>query len=341
MGCERNADAVRMVSYAPLLAHVEGRTELAGAPPPWHGMIYFDGTRVFGTASYHLWKLFSRNRPGFSVKTDVTFPEAKPLTITGQIGVGTWDVTAEFKDVRVERGGTVVYESNIAAATNGWSSERGRWETSDGVYRQSRRGQGLSYYGEPDWTDYTLSLKARKLSGGEGFLIVFGRKGADKYWWNLGGWGNTQHAIEFNQTPVGRPVRGRIENDRWYDIKIALNGNRVRCYLDGELIHDTTATQPPIFFALAGREEGSRDVILKAINTSEQEVTAKLMLRGTGEVAGDAIVTVLESASLGDNNSLEDPTRLVPMESRIVNAGVEFSHHFSPRSLTVLRLKAH
>jgi alpha-L-arabinofuranosidase len=82
-------------------------------------------------------------------------------------------------------------------------------------------------------------------------------------------------------------------------------------------------------------------VILKAINTSEQEVTAKLMLRGTGEVAGDAIVTVLESASLGDNNSLEDPTRLIPRESRIVNAGVEFSHRFSPRSLTVLRLKTH
>ena len=51
MGCERNGDVVRMVSYAPLLANVEGRTELTGAPPPWHAMIYFDGTRVFGTAS--------------------------------------------------------------------------------------------------------------------------------------------------------------------------------------------------------------------------------------------------------------------------------------------------
>jgi len=52
MGCERNADAVQMVSYAPLLAHVDGRTW------DWHGMIYHDGTRVFGTVSYYLWKLF-------------------------------------------------------------------------------------------------------------------------------------------------------------------------------------------------------------------------------------------------------------------------------------------
>ena len=63
MGCERNADTVQMVSYAPLLANLEGRTALTGAPPPWHAMIYFDGTRVFGTASYYLWKLFGTNRP--------------------------------------------------------------------------------------------------------------------------------------------------------------------------------------------------------------------------------------------------------------------------------------
>src|SRR2546423_10072193 len=63
LGCERNADVVRMVSYAPLLANVDGRTALAGSPPPWHAMIYFDGNRVFGTASYYLWKLFGNNRP--------------------------------------------------------------------------------------------------------------------------------------------------------------------------------------------------------------------------------------------------------------------------------------
>ena len=74
MGVERNADVVRMVSYAPLLANVHGRTELAGAPPPWHGMIYFDSSRVFGTVSYQLWKLFGENRPSRTVKTDVTFP---------------------------------------------------------------------------------------------------------------------------------------------------------------------------------------------------------------------------------------------------------------------------
>jgi alpha-L-arabinofuranosidase len=339
LGCERNADVVRMVSYAPLLAHVEGRTELTGAPPPWHGMIYFDGTRVFGTASYHLWKLFSQNRPNCAIKMELTFPNTKPAVVAGQIGVGTWDATAEFKDIRVVRDERVLYQSDFFQSAQDWKPEGGQWNMSDGVYRQNRRGLGLSYVGDEQWSDYTLTLKARKLSGGEGFLIVFGRKDGDKYWWNLGGWGNSQHAIEFNQTPAGRPVRGRIENDRWYEIKIALSGNRIRCYLDGELLHDATAPSAQKFFATSGRDDHTGEIILKAINTGDNSVSASLKLLGVERVLGDATVTVLQSASLSDNNSLEKPTQVVPKESHIQNAGTDFSHDFAPHSFTVLHLK--
>ena len=339
LGCERNADVVQMVSYAPLLAHVEGRTELTGAPPPWHGMIYFDGTRAFGTASYHLWKLFGRNRPGYTIKTEVTFPDAKPIVVAGQIGVGTWDATAEYKDVRIEREGQVLQEVSFAQGAEGWKTDGGQWNVADGVYRQARRGQGLSYLGDETWMDYTLSLKARKLSGGEGFLIVFGRRGADKYWWNLGGWGNTQHAIEFNQTPVGRPARGRIENDRWYDIKIALNGKQIRCYLDGELIHDATAPSTQKFYVVSGKDEETGDVIVKAINTADQKISASLKLTGVERVVLNATVTVLHSASVSDNNSLDEPTKVAPKESRLENASTDFAHEFPAHSFTVLRLK--
>jgi alpha-L-arabinofuranosidase len=89
IGCERNSDLVHMVSYAPLLGHVDGRTELAGAPPPWHAMIYHDSTRVFGTVSYYLWKEFGLNVPTYNVEKKVV--DANPQTqIVGNVGVGTW-----------------------------------------------------------------------------------------------------------------------------------------------------------------------------------------------------------------------------------------------------------
>lgn len=333
MGCERNADVVQMISYAPLLAHVNGRTW------DWHGMIYHDGTRVFGTASYYLWKLFGLNRPSYTARTDVNIEETEPPAIAGAIGVGAWNTSAEFKDIRVEKDGQVLYASDFSQDTVDWSPAGGEWTIQDGAYRQNRQEVALSYFGDESWSDYTLTLKARKVRGAEGFLVVFGRKGESKYWWNLGGWGNREHAIELNQSPVGRHVEGRIETDRWYDVKVELVGNRIRCYLDGELVHDETAPTTERFYATAGRDEASGDLILKAINTASESVAARLVLQGTDNVEPDALVTVLTSARLSDNNSLEEPNRVAPVERKIDAAAGEFMHEFPANSLTILRIK--
>jgi alpha-L-arabinofuranosidase len=340
MGCERNADVVRMVSYAPLLANVEGRTELTGAPPPWHAMIYFDGTRAFGTASYYLWKLFGENRPANCVQTEVSFPDAKPVVVAGQIGVGTWADTAEFKDVRVEKDGKVLYQSDFSTNADGWQQGGGRWAVHDGVYRQGQRGQGFSYFGDENWSDYTLSLKAQNTGGAEGFLIVFGRKGGERYWWNIGGWGNSQHAIEYNQTPVGSPVQGQIERNHWYDVKIELSGARIRCYLDGKLVHDATVPRAQKFFAVAGPDASSGDLIVKAINLGSDAVSAQLKLSGLHPISNEAEMTVLTSGSPSDNNSLGNPTKVQPVESSLKIAGDDFKHEFPGNSLTVLKLKS-
>lgn len=339
LGCERNADVVKMVSYAPLLGHVDGRTELTGAPPPWHAMIYFDGTRAYGTASYYLWKLFGVNRPDHSLATALSFPDAKPFVITGQIGLGTWADTAEFKDVRVEKAGQALYASEFTKGTAGWQPDNGRWSVEAGAYRQGRRGQGFSYFGDESWSDYTLTLKARKLSGAEGFMIVFGRKSGERFWWNLGGWGNTQHGLEFNQTPVGRPVRGHIETNRWYDVKIELSGKQIRCYLDGELIHEAAATAPETFFTVAGRETATGDVLIKAINLGATAVPALIRLDGVTPATTGHTLTVLTADQLSDNNTLSDPQRVIPKDGGIGVSGRSFPHEFPAYSLSVLRLK--
>lgn len=64
IGLERNADLVRICSYAPLFVNVNDRS--------WPvNLIEFDTARVVGRTSYHVEKLFSSNRPDEVLKTTV------------------------------------------------------------------------------------------------------------------------------------------------------------------------------------------------------------------------------------------------------------------------------
>jgi alpha-L-arabinofuranosidase len=333
MGLERNGDVVRQVSYAPLLANVRGRTD-------WHGMIYFDTTRCFGTVSYYLWKLFGENRPAFTVATDVSLDTAALARIAGGIGVGTWQTSAEYKDIRVEKDGQVLYASDFSKGPDAWTTDGGNWSVVDGAYRQGEETVGLSFFGDENWDDYTLTLKARKLGGPEGFLICFGRKNQERNWWNIGGWGNTEHAIEFNQNSVGRHVPGSIETGRWYEVKVQLSGSRIRCYLDGKLIHDETISTPERFFALAGKDEPSGDMVLKAINAGTEPVSARVNMKGAARFPAEAQVTVLKSEHGADNNSLDDPRRIAPTVSTLAIPANTFTHEFPPLSFTVIRVPA-
>ena len=65
-GLERNADLVRLASYAPLFAHVDA---WQWAPD----LIWFDNLRSYGTPSYHVQKLFGTN----------TGTRILPVTING------------------------------------------------------------------------------------------------------------------------------------------------------------------------------------------------------------------------------------------------------------------
>lgn len=58
------------------------------------------------------------------------------------------------------------------------------WEVRDGAYQQtSRDGADLrAMAGDVKWTDGTLSVKARKIEGDEGFIVMFRAKD-DAHWY--------------------------------------------------------------------------------------------------------------------------------------------------------------
>ncbi|MCA1619985.1 MAG: carbohydrate binding domain-containing protein [Acidobacteria bacterium] len=92
-------------------------------------------------------------------------------------------------------------------------------------------------------------------------------------------------------------------------------------------------------YASASLDEGSGEVIVKVVNTSSSRREVRINLAGAGGVRGGKALT-LASSDLKAENSLDEPTRLSPVEKPLTATGTEFTHAFAPNSLTVLRVAA-
>jgi alpha-L-arabinofuranosidase len=236
-----------------------------------------------------------------------------------------------------------LFESDFSKDSKGWKllGDGAEWKVQDGALRQNAEKEFIrALAGDKKWTDYTLTLKARKISGAEGFLVMFRINGNDdRIWWNLGGWGNTQDAIEAGGTQDGKP--GHIDADRWYDIKVTVSGAHVKCWLDGEVVHDIdfdAGGKVTSIYATAATDEKSGEIILKVVNANMQPLETEIALNGAN-VNGSGSATVLTSESGADENSIEEPAKVSPKTEPVNFSGTTLKRTFPGNSFTVLRLK--
>jgi alpha-L-arabinofuranosidase len=337
-GLERNSDVVLMASYAPLLVNLNHRA--------WNpDLINFDSSKWYGLPSYYVQQLFAENRGDVYLPTAVQAPVVDPPIVGGKIGVGTWNTSAEFKDVQVTSpDGKVLFQSDFSHGTQGWDllGDGAEWKAQDGALRQTAEREFIrALAGDSHWTNYTLTLKARKISGSEGFLILFHINGNDdRTWWNIGGWNNTQDAIECGGTIDSKP--SHIETGRWYDLKLTVSGKNVKCWLDGELIHDTSYDEGGTvnsLYATAATDAQSGDVIVKVVNTSATALETQINLDGAAGLTGKGTSTVLASDSPLDENSLKEPAKVSPKTEPVTFAGPSITRSLPGNSFTVLRLQ--
>lgn len=146
-----------------------------------------------------------------------------------------------------------------------WNSPKGNWRLEDADLVSEFSGMDAQITtGLPSWSGYVFSVDARKVSGAEGFLVLFAAADADNfYWWNLGGWGNRYSGVEREVNGSRSFVEGtrtetRIEPDRWYRIEIALQGRHVTCSLDGRVV--TSFDSPVDLHGFVGLGSWSTDV---------------------------------------------------------------------------------
>ncbi len=340
---ERNGELVHLSSYAPLLSK-QGRTQ-------WRpDLIYFDNVSITPSINYYVQQLFSMNCGDFYLPTTVKIqtPESQTesSTIPNGVLLGTWNTQARFDNVKVLNGTETVLDESSDSAADGWNSMSGQWSVVGSVHSQ-RSGEtpALSMYAfDGKQSNYMITLKAMKTSGAEGFLIGFGALDAENYYWlNLGGWGNTSHCLQKTidgaQSSFGPSISGKIDSNRWYDIKIQVDGKQIQCYLDGQLIIDVTDRgfiKTPDVAASTVRDAETGDVIIKIVSKADDAVKTTIDLSSVGPFEPKAVCTILSGDPMAENRFGQTPV-VLPKESEIEVSKV-LDYEIPPHSFSVIRI---
>lgn len=337
-GLERNADVVKLASYAPLLAnedYVQWRPDL----------VWFNNRASWNSANYEVQKLFMNNVGDRVVPSKATTTPDVSGPIAGAVGLSTWATSAAYDDVKVTAAdGATLLSDDFSGDASKWThTGAGSWSVQDGQYVQTDAAaeNTMVQAGDPFWHDYDLHVKATKKSGKEGFLVAFGVKDTGNYyWWNLGGWNNTQSAVE-QAVDGGKGTlltkAGSIETGRAYDIDVKVRGRQVTLYLDGQEWGGFTDDKPAEpFRQVVTKDARTGDLIVKVVNAQPAEARTAIDLGGA-RVASTARVTTLAADQDAVNTETDAP--VTPATSTFSGVTDRFTYTFPANSVTFLRLK--
>lgn len=345
-GLERNGDVVELASYAPLFGNI---TSNQWTPD----MLWFKNDGIWKSVNYYVQKLFSNNKSDKVLNSTLTGSSLISVNLSGKAGVGTWMTSATFDNIKVENNetGEELYYDDFSSDTLGsLETIEGSWSIEDGQLKQSRTGNprntitgDAAFLGDVNWTNYTLTLTATKLSGDEGFLIPFAVKDENNYYhWNLGGWGNTVSCLEqissgSKSGQIAATVQNcKIETGKAYEIRIVVKDNKIECYLDGKGLINYTVPKVESVFQVTGLADNG-DMIVKIVNVSDKEQNIMIQTNDLQVTGSSAQAYVLAAESLSDMNKPNDPD-LVTIKESSVNVSNAFIYTAPRHSVIVLRI---
>ena len=353
-GLERNADVVFLACYAPLF----GNATVNQWTPD---LIFFNNTEAFGTVNYQVQRMFMANRPATVLPSALDSGAAVTQPrLRGACGLGSWQTAVAYDNLAVTDAATgetlfaADFDGEADLAALGLDVHTGSWSISDGWLVQTHTGAPADEntgdalcFGDPAWTDVTLTVEAQITGGAEGFLIPVAVQDPENcIFWNLGGWGNTVSCLQIvsggaKSGQVDGTVRNcRLQKGRTYTLKVSVEGARIRCWLDDELYVDYTKKEAGGLFASAGLSPGG-DLILKLVNATGDAEDVETVLKGWDNLglADTATTLTLAGAGAADANTFAEPDRLMPVNGTLPVAET-FSVTLPPWSLTMIRVPA-
>jgi alpha-N-arabinofuranosidase len=116
-----------------------------------------------------------------------------------------------------------------------------------------------------------------------------------------------------------------------YYAQVMFNANR------GDEVLTSTLKVVPGFFTSVTRDSETRTIYVKAVNTAGAPRTVKIEIEGKATIAREGKILEL-TGNPSDVNSVQEPTKIAPVERRFDDASDAFQHTFPGYSVTVLEL---
>jgi len=338
MGMENNSDVVIMNSYAPMFTHEDSY----GWRPD---MIRFNCNYAYGTPSYHVQQMMGAN-----VGDENIAWEEYGNNIEGQRGIAlsSWATSVKYDNIKVtDTEGNVLYENDFSDTDlSEWTNNGGTWKVTDGELCQtstSMQGKLFMLNNHDFGKNYTFELDATKVSGGEGFLVAFNVMDASEFsWWNIGGWGNTQHAIECS-VAGGKSLiddskkEGSINSKQTYHLKIVVNDKNAKCYIDDQLIHDcNVGTVDRNVYVSSNITSDNKTLFIKAVNyrSTSQQVVFNIK----NATFSGGIINTLTSTNIKDENTISSPNKVIPKVTTTSASGESMTYNLPAHSLCIFKM---
>lgn len=347
-GVERNSDLVKMASYAPLIENNNRRD--------WPtNLIWVNNEGVMGRASYYVQKMFADNRPSWNIAYSTSEPV--PVLTAGRVGFSTPWADETIRNINIKNANGEV----IIQGLQSWDLEkiepakRNRWmpivlnmvkdlnlENGGSVEFEARIVEKELPSNRPD-----SNRLPRKITQGPALIFGANENASDYFTVNLPQVAGDRKVISMNRSnngdinvdrnPGGESLN--LDTDKWYKVKVDFNSdNLVTVYIDGNKVFQQIASAPSGHYVAAGYDKDSGEAIIKVVNSTEEIYSPTISLAASSVNPKGEIITI-SSENKTDENSMDNPRKIMPVSSEFNKFGNEFSYSFPPNSFTIMRLK--
>ena len=312
-----------------------------------------------GRTSYYVQKMFGTNVPSYNLQTKVEHDI--PMPFKGFIGFVGNRCKEQYRNIRItDAGGKELYKSNdLSAFSELQGKHRGMFSLlnpSVAILDKFSVGTGTVEFEacaleEPVPADM-VSRRFPNLIESKTVKVlpkfIFGAdRTVDNYFTLSFGDPGRNALMAVNRTIDGVTSFNRAEEGtsfdmeigKWYKLRVEMaDGQILSCSVDGQKIYEQEVHRLNRIHVISGYDEVSGETIIKVVNGTDKVYKPQVELN-CSSVENSGMVTVLKSSSATDENTFQQPLKIVPITTRHKGFDKHFSYAFAPNSFTILRIK--